>query len=70
MRLPVHLILLLLLGLVTAFRGNSNRGSAPISNSQSNQLNIGLIAPHTNFGKSSNKKDPRIMQQSQALGVM
>ena len=35
-----------------AFRGNSNRASSLGSNSQSsNQLNIGLIAPHTNFGK-------------------
>ena len=35
-----------------AFRGNSNRASSLGSSSQSsNQLNIGLIAPHTNFGE-------------------
>ncbi|KAG5684927.1 hypothetical protein PVAND_014135 [Polypedilum vanderplanki] len=45
------LTLCLLIGASTAFR---NRGSNTLSNSNSqssNQLNIGLVAPHTNFGK-------------------
>lgn len=52
MKLLVPLTVLLLVGTSVGFRGNSNRGSSSISSSQSNQLNIGLIAPHTNFGES------------------
>lgn len=49
----ITLVFCLTFGLTTAFRGNTNRGSSSLgSNSQSlNQLNIGLIAPHTNFGE-------------------
>lgn len=42
--------ILLLLHSIDAFRGNTQRGSTAAASS-SNQLNIGLIAPHTNFGK-------------------
>lgn len=43
-----------------AFRGNSNRASSLGSSSQSsNQLNIGLIAPHTNFGKFNFRKSQK-----------
>lgn len=51
MRLLVVVSVLLLIKTAAGFRGNSNRGSSSISSSQSNQLNIGLIAPHTNFGE-------------------
>lgn len=50
------IIISLLIGLSAGFRGNQNRGSSSISSSQTNQLNLGLIAPHTNFGENF---DPR-----------
>lgn len=55
MKLPVLLSLCLLVGFSAGFRGNSQRGASSISSSQSNQLNIGLIAPHTNFGEFLHK---------------
>lgn len=47
------LILLLVIGVTLAFRGNQNRGTILGSGSSqsSSQLNIGLIAPHTSFGE-------------------
>ena len=42
---------MLLLHSIDGFRGNTQRGSTAAGAASSNQLNIGLIAPHTNFGK-------------------
>lgn len=43
--------IMLLLHSIDGFRGNTQRGSTAAGAASSNQLNIGLIAPHTNFGK-------------------
>lgn len=48
------ILMLLLAGVALAFRGNQNRGTilgSGGSSQSSSQLNIGLIAPHTSFGK-------------------
>lgn len=51
MQLLLMLPVFLLVGFSSGFRGNSNRGGSTLNSQSSNQLNIGLIAPHTNFGE-------------------
>lgn len=53
-------LILLLVGVTLAFRGNQNRGTILGSGSSqsSSQLNIGLIAPHTSFGEFTNRLKP------------
>lgn len=55
------ILMLLLAGVTLAFRGNQNRGTilgSGGSSQSSSQLNIGLIAPHTSFGKFKSCLEP------------